>query len=59
MNVVITGVTESRNVTVWREIITQALNHAAGRQIDIIDTFRLGRFVDGKTRPVLVKLGSV
>jgi hypothetical protein len=58
MNVVIMGVTENRNATVWRETITQALNHAACRQIDIVDAFRLGRFTDGKIRPVLVKLGS-
>ena len=59
MNVVITGVTENRDATIWRETITQALNHAAGREIDIVDAFRLGRFMEGKNRPVLVKLGSV
>jgi hypothetical protein len=58
LNVVITGVTENTNDAVWRETITRALNHAAGCQIEINDAFRLGRFIAGKTRPVLVKLGS-
>ena len=53
------GVTENSNAAVWRETITQALNISAGCEIEIIDAFRLGRFDDGKARPVLVKLGSV
>jgi hypothetical protein len=59
MNVVLTGVAENRNATTWRDVAAQALKHAAGVQIDIIDAFRLGRFTEGKTRPVLVKLNSV
>ena len=59
MNVVITGVMENSNATVWRETITQALNISAGCQIEIIDAFRLGRCADGRARPVLIKLGSV
>ena len=59
MNVVIMGVTENANAAVWRETITQALNISAVCEIEIIDAFRLGRFVDVKARPVLVKLGSV
>ena len=59
MNVVITGVTENTKDAVWREIIARALNHAAGCPIEITDAFRLGRFMAGKTRPVLVKLSSV
>ena len=59
MNVVLTGVAESRNATIWRDVAAQALKHAAGVQIDIIDAFRLSRFTEGKTRPVLVKMNSV
>ena len=59
MNVVLTGVAESRNATIRRDVAAQALKHAAGVQIDIIDAFRLGRFTEDKTRPVLVKLNSV
>ena len=59
MNVVLTGIAENRNATIWRDAAAQALNHAAGVQIDIVDAFRLGRFTEGKTRPVLVKLNSV
>jgi hypothetical protein len=59
MNVVLTGIAENRNATIWRDVAAQALNLAAGVQIDIIDAFRLGRFTEGKTRPVLVKLNSI
>lgn len=59
MNVVITGIEENRDVTVWREVVMRALNHAAGTQIDVVDAFRLGRFTSGRTRPILVKLNSV
>jgi len=59
MNVVLMGVAENRNATIWRDVATQALQHAAGVHIDIIDASRLGRFTEDKTRPVLVKLNSV
>jgi hypothetical protein len=59
MNIVLTGIAENRNATVWRDIVAQALNHAAGVKIDIVDAFRLGRYTEGKKRPVLVKLNSV
>ena len=59
MNVVLTGVAENRNATIWRDVAAQALKHVAGVQIDIIDLFRLSRFTEGKTRPVLVKLNSI
>jgi hypothetical protein len=52
-------VTENRDATIWRATVTEALKNAAGRKIDIVDAFRLRRFVDGKNRPVLVKLSSV
>ena len=35
------------------------LNHAAGTRVDVIDAFRLGRFVNGRKRPILVKFNSV
>jgi len=31
---------------------------AAGREVPLDDAFRLGRFVDGRKRPILVKLQS-
>lgn len=59
MNVVLTGIVENRDATVWRDVVMQALNYAAGTRVDVIDAFRLGRFVNGKKRPILVKLNSV
>lgn len=58
-NVVITGVTESRNPAEWRDVVSRALTAAAGDVIQIKDAFRLGRFADGRKRPILVKLNTV
>jgi len=59
LNVVISGVAEDKQPSVWRDKIAQGLAVAAGRQVDIADAFRLGRFQQGRTRPVLVKLRSI
>lgn len=58
-NVIITGVTECRNPTEWRDVASHALNTAAGNNVQIADAFRLGRFVEGRKRPILVKLHTV
>jgi hypothetical protein len=58
-NVVITGVPEERNKEVWFANIQRALTVAAGREVLTADAFRIGgRYIDGRTRPVLVKLQS-
>jgi len=59
MNIVVFGVTEDRKSTVWREQVLDALQHVAGRTIDTDDMLRVGRFVAGKTRPVVVRLRSI
>lgn len=58
MNVVLTGIDENRDASIWRDIVVRSLNYAAGRQVEVVDAFRLGRFSNGKKRPILVKLTS-
>lgn len=58
-NVVITGVTEYQNPAEWRDVVFQALATAAGTNVQIADAFRLGRFAEGRKRPILVKLHTI
>jgi len=58
-NVVVFGVEENRDVSVWRQKVLDALTYVHGRGIDINDMFRIGKFVAGKIRPIVVKLRSV
>jgi hypothetical protein len=57
-NVVIAGLPEDRDPTVWRDSIRRVLRLAAGRDIHIDDAFRLGKFIQGRTRLILVKVNS-
>jgi hypothetical protein len=60
MNVVVFGVAETRGSFEWRNQLAQALRHAAGHDVPVADALRLGgRYVDGRTRPVLVKFQTV
>jgi len=59
LNVVISGVAEDKQPSEWRNKVAEGLAVAAGRHVDIADAFRLGRFQQGRTRPVLVKLRSI
>ena len=59
-NIVITGVAEDRDRNVWRNKVCEVLRKSAGRDIDIVDAFRLcGQFNARRTRPILMKLHSV
>jgi hypothetical protein len=58
-NVVVTGITEDNNFRQWHSKLTNVLQLAAGREVIIIDVFRLGRFKPDRARPILVKLNSV
>ena len=40
-------------------LIDDVLKFVTGREIDVVDMYRIGRYVDGKCRPVLVKLRTV
>lgn len=59
LNIVMFGVPEDRVATVWRKTVDDALNFVNGKEVDITDLYRVGRFVHGKIRPVIVKLRSM
>ena len=57
-NIVVAGVKENRNRSVWRDDVARALQVIAGKDVEIVDAFRLGRFNTAKTRQLLVRLRS-
>jgi len=56
MNVMLFGVSEDKDASVWRGKADRALEFTAGPSVDVTDMFRVGRFSDSKVRPILVKL---
>ena len=59
-NVVVSGIAENRDDTIWRSTMVDVLCKAAGRTVQILDAFRIGgRFDMRKTRRILIKLQSV
>ena len=58
-NIVISGVEENRDHTVWRDNVLNILRTAAGRDVHIEDAFRLGAYQSSKKRPILVKFRSI
>jgi hypothetical protein len=58
-NIVVSGVKEDQDPSIWRQKVEDILQFVHGTRVDITDMFRLGRFSSGKTRPVLVKLRTV
>ena len=57
-NIVITGIDESRELVTWKATVSRVLFAAAGRDVQLDDAFRLGKYVEGKKRPILVRLNS-
>jgi hypothetical protein len=55
MNLVVTGIAEDKNFRQWHSKLINVLQTVAGRDVSIIDAFRLGRFKPDRTRPILVK----
>jgi hypothetical protein len=60
-NVIVFGLTEDRNSSVWNSVLTNALQHVAGRSVEIADAFRIGKFnaTQARPRPVIVKFRNV
>jgi hypothetical protein len=58
-NIVLFGVPENRDASIWRHSIDNILNFVFGYSVGTIDMFRLGRFSSLSCRPVLVKLRTV
>jgi len=56
INVMLFGVSEDKDASVWRGKADRALDFAAGHYVDVTDMCRVGRCSDGEVRPVLVKL---
>jgi hypothetical protein len=58
-NIIVFGVAEDRNRSVWNSTLQEALQHVAGRTVDIADAFRIGKFGQSRPRPIVVKLRRV
>jgi hypothetical protein len=56
MNIMVFGVAENRDVRVWRSVVDRALQFVTGCVVDVKDMLRVGRYADGKKRPIIVKL---
>ena len=52
-SVVVSGVNENQNPSIWRQEVETILEFVHGARVDIVDMFRLNRLGSGKTRPVL------
>ena len=60
MNIVVFGVAEDKNRSVWHSKLSAALQHVAGQPVDISDAFRIGKFNANQSRHnIIVKLGCV
>jgi hypothetical protein len=60
MNIVINGVPEHRDPESWRGKVDDILQFLLGRHVDVADLFRVGgRYREGRTRPIIVKLRSI
>ena len=56
LNIVLFGVPEDGDVSVWRHRVDDILHYITDHNVDVIDAFRLGRYNPSKARPILVKL---
>ena len=62
LNIVMFGVPEERDVSVWRRKVDVILHYLTNNDVDIVDAFRLGRYnssAPSKARPILLKLRTV
>lgn len=62
LNIVLFGVPEERDVSVWRRKVDDILRYITDHNVDVVDVFRLGRFNSNgphKPRPILLKLRTV
>lgn len=61
MNIVVFGVPEDKISSIWHAKLSAALQHVAGRPVDLADAFRIGKFDANqpRPRPIIVKLQCV
>ena len=55
-NVILFGVPENQESTVWRQKVDDIFEFVTDHPVDILDVFRLGKYNSSKIRPILVKL---
>lgn len=55
-NLIMFGVPEDKSAAVWRKTVDDALRFINDKDVDITDLFRIGRFAEGKVRPIVIKL---
>lgn len=58
MNVILFGIKEDKDFNIWRAKVDEVFQKIAGRTIESVDMFRLGRFNIDKNRPILIRLRS-
>lgn len=60
-NIIVFGLSEDKNNSVWNSVLLNALQHVAGRPVEIADAFRIGRYNanQARPRPIIVKLRNV
>jgi hypothetical protein len=60
-NIIVFGLAEDRNSSVWNSALSNVLHHVAGRPVELADAFRIGKYDANQVRPrpVIVKLRSV
>ena len=58
-NIIVFGLPEDRDSSVWRSNLMDVLKLTAGRTVEINDAFRIGPLNSGKVRPIVVKLMNI
>jgi hypothetical protein len=60
-NIIVFGLDENKSSSAWNAVLSKALQHVAGRPIEIADAFRIGKFnpTQDRPRPIIVKLRNV
>lgn len=58
LNVIIHGVCENRDISIWKQTVDEILSFIVGRSVEIVSVFRLGKFQEGKVRPIFVRLAN-
>jgi hypothetical protein len=60
-NIIVFGLEADRNSSAWNSVLSKALQHVAGRPVEITDAFRIGKYnpAQVRNRPVIVKLRNV
>jgi len=60
-NVVLFGLPENRDRSVWNRQVSDVLHFVAGRDVEVSDAFRLGKYKSNseRARPILISLKSV